>query len=180
MALRTAALPPLPRRAPRCPRPALVGRLELGDTHIYCVNFPSLFSLVFNEFVQSKLSLDSATEKNNEPGPALPAGSRPLGRKQPSIRLDLGKSPKPSLNFLLLSQPREDAFPGNISAVKGTGCSGHSGSRSRLLLTEDNLGAPAEARGNSQQRPQLRAEKTKWAFPTRSPFVISRQRSIWF
>lgn len=44
------------------------------------MNFPSLFSLVFSEFVQSKPSPDLAIEKNNELGPAFPAGSPSFGK----------------------------------------------------------------------------------------------------
>lgn len=97
---------PLPRQAPPGPGPALLGRGELGDAHLFCMNFPSLFSLLFSEFVQAKPSPDLAIEKNNELGPAFPPGSPPFGRKQPRNRcLDSGKGPNRAQISYLLPQP---------------------------------------------------------------------------
>lgn len=112
------ACKPLPAAASKAPEPPAQagsprhrgrpcsGGGSWGTLHPFCINFPSLFSLLFTVFVQSKPSPDLAIEKNNELGPASPAGSPPFGRQQLRIRcLDSGEGPRQAQTSYLLPQP---------------------------------------------------------------------------
>lgn len=153
----------LPRRAPA------EGPAREEGTHLFCVNFPSLSSLLFSEFTQSKPS-----HGEQRVGTSF---SSWIASFPKDLFLRLRKRPYPVQMSYLHPQPARDVFPGKGSAaMRGRAALPTRGPAPGSFLRG---GFGGEGAGDTQQPPQ-HGQKPGWAFPTRSPFVRSRQRSIWF